>query len=108
MQYIIALTVIASYFAVTTPLRQPSLSEPQTFLRKHLAFTAGEFSALENGQIVVRLPKTAETREVAVFAIGRLDVPAEFFLERMRDIVTTMSCRLGNSVIRLDSKIWRV
>jgi len=87
MQYIIALMVIASYFAVSTPLRQPSLPEPQTFLRNKLAFTAGEFSALENGQIVVRLPKTTETREVAVFAIGRLDVPAEFFLKRMRDIV---------------------
>jgi hypothetical protein len=87
MQYIITITLIASSFAVMTPVTEPSLPEPQTFLRKQLAFTPVELSALESGQIVVKLPKTAETREVAAFAIGRLDVPAEFFLKRMRDIV---------------------
>jgi hypothetical protein len=87
MQYIITLTLIASLFAVTTPVAEPSLPEPQTFLRKQLAFTPLELSALESGQIIVKLPKTDETREVAAFAIGRLDVPAEFFLKRMRDIV---------------------
>jgi hypothetical protein len=86
IHYIIALTVIASCLAVATPLRQPSLPEPQTFLRKQLTFTPGELSALENGQIIVRLPRTTETREVAAFAIGRLDVPEEFFLKRVRDI----------------------
>src|SRR5438128_10985352 len=39
------------------------------------------------GQIIVRLPKTSETREVAAIAIMRLDVPEEFFLDKMRDIV---------------------
>src|SRR4029453_5791199 len=66
---------------------EPSSPEPQTFLRKQLAFTAIELSALEGGQIIIRLPKTAETPEVAAFAIGRLDVPVDFFLHRMRDIV---------------------
>jgi len=65
----------------------PSLPEPQTFLTKQLAFTTSDFTALEHGEIIVRLPKTTETREVAAFAIGRLDVPVEFFLNRMRDIV---------------------
>jgi hypothetical protein len=87
MQYIITLTLIASSFAVAVPVAGPSLPEPETFLRKQLAFTAADLSALESGQIVVRLPKTAETREVAAFAIGRLDVPAGFFVKRMRDIV---------------------
>src|SRR6185295_2666275 len=42
---------------------------------------------LESGKIVVRLPDTPETREVAAFAIMRLDVPADFFVDRVRDIV---------------------
>lgn len=87
MQYVITLTLIVSLWAVTTSVAEPALPEPQTFLRKQLAFTSLELSALESGQIIVKLPKTAETREVAAFAIGRLDVPAEFFLKRVRDIV---------------------
>jgi len=87
MQYIVAITLIASSFALTSHFAKPSSPEPQTFLRKQLAFTPIELSALEGGQIIIRLPKTAETREVAAFAIGRLDVPVEFFLKRMRDIV---------------------
>jgi len=62
--------------------------EPQTFLRKQLGFTTQDLGKLENGQILVTLPKTPETREVAAFAIMRLDVPADFFLDKVRDIVT--------------------
>src|SRR4030095_9581973 len=87
MQYIITLALIVSLWAVTTSVAEPALPEPQTFLRKQLAFTSLELSALESGQIIVKLPKTAETREVAAFAIGRLDVSADFFLKKMRDIV---------------------
>ena len=88
MRYIIGLglTLLTS-FLMAVPLGPPSLPEPQTFLRQQLAFTAADFAALENAEIVVRLPKTMETREVAAFAIGRLDVSEEFFLNRMRDIV---------------------
>ncbi|MBI4472119.1 MAG: hypothetical protein HY646_05585 [Acidobacteria bacterium] len=62
--------------------------ELYTFLRRQLAFTPHDLGLLEKGNIIVKLPKTGETREVAAFAIMRLDVPDEFFIERVRDIVT--------------------
>jgi hypothetical protein len=68
-------------------LAQTPLPEPYTFLRKQLAFSPAELLTLESGKILVKLPKTPETREVAAFAITRLDVSGEFFIERVRDIV---------------------
>jgi hypothetical protein len=68
--------------------QSPALPQPETFLRQQLGATSVELGALEKGQILVRLPKTAETREVAAFAIMRLDVSADFFVEKVRDIVT--------------------
>jgi hypothetical protein len=49
--------------------------------------TALELSNLEKGRTIVKLPKTSDTREVAVFAIVRLDVPSAFFVDSVRDIV---------------------
>jgi hypothetical protein len=46
-----------------------------------------ELSNLEKGQTIVKLPKTSDTREVAVFAIVRLDVSSPFFVDSVRDIV---------------------
>ncbi|PYS18021.1 MAG: hypothetical protein DMG11_34020 [Acidobacteria bacterium] len=66
---------------------QAPSAEPENFLRKELAITTGELASLEKGQIIVRLPKTPETREVAAFAIMRLDVADGFFIDQMRDIV---------------------
>ncbi len=68
------------------PTPAPSLGL-QAFLLQRLGFTAAEVAAVDRGEIVVRLPRTAETREVAAFAIMRLDVSSAFFLERVRDIV---------------------
>lgn len=68
-------------------LAQAPHPEPYTFLRKQLAFLPADLVALEAGQILVKLPKTPETREVAAFAVMRLDVPREFFVEKVRDIV---------------------
>ena len=59
---------------------QAPSAEPENFLRKELAITTGELASLEKGQIIVRLPKTPETREVAAFAIMRLDVADGFFI----------------------------
>lgn len=79
--------LIAWVFAAAVLLAQMPPSEPQTFLRKQLAFTTSELAVLEKGQIIVKLPKTPETREVAAFAIMRLDVPTDFFIDRVHDIV---------------------
>lgn len=85
MFYIRLLTSWLSTAALFAQMRSP---EPQTFLRNQLAFTTYELSALEKGQIIVKLPKVAETREVAAFAIMRLDVPSDFFIDKVHDIVS--------------------
>ncbi len=78
--------------------RQTPKPEPLTFLVKQLAFTPYELGSLEKGQIIVRLPKTAETREVAAFAIMRLDVPGDFFLDRVRDII---NFKMSDNVLQI-------
>jgi hypothetical protein len=69
-----------------------------TFLRDKLAFSASDLARLDAGQIIVKLPKTSETREVAAFAITRLDVPGDFFIDRVRDIV---EFKTGENVLQI-------
>jgi hypothetical protein len=88
MRMSIGRVIIAAFILQAVVLAQTPLQpEPNAFLRKQLAFTPGELTSLEAGNIIARLPKTAETREVAAFAIMRLDVPGDFFVEKVRDIV---------------------
>jgi hypothetical protein len=68
-------------------LAQTPPPQPYTFLRKQLAFSSSDLATLEKGQILVKLPKTPEAREIAAFAVTRLDVPRDFFIEKVRDIV---------------------
>ena len=84
--YLIRLSILICSLSVLLVAQIPQ-PEPETFLRKQLGFTASELGNLERGDIIVRLPKTTETREVAAFAVMRLDVPAEFFVDRVHDIV---------------------
>lgn len=83
IQLVLPVALCAALLPAQSPLPQPS-----TFLRKELGITPYELIGLEKGEILVELPKPSEPREVAAFAIMRLDVPAEFFIERVRDIVT--------------------
>jgi hypothetical protein len=85
LQYLGAGLLLLHAAAFFAQVPQP---EPYTFLRKHLAFTPAELVTLENSKIIVKLPKTPESREVAAFAIMRLDIPTDFFVERVRDIAT--------------------
>src|SRR4051812_30245711 len=71
----------AALFAQATP------SQLDTFLKKQLGFTALEIADLERGQIVVKLPPTMEGREVAAFAIMRLQVPFDYYVASFVDIV---------------------
>ena len=57
------------------------------FLRNRLAFTPLEMSELERGQTVVKLPPTIEQREVAAFAIMRMRVSPEYYVNKFQDIV---------------------
>ena len=85
--YGIAIALFTAFRIVTTLFAETPPPDLQTFLRSQLAVTPQELASLEKGQIIVRLPKTPETREVAAFAIMRLDVTDDFFLEHVRDIV---------------------
>jgi len=82
-----SLAVTLFVFLAFVPFAQTPSGEPELFLTKHLGFTASELNQLEKGQIIVRVPKTHETREVAVSAVARVDVPAQFFEASVRDIV---------------------
>jgi len=87
MKLIVSVVMTASFLLLLTLSAQPAPGGLQEFLESQLAFTPSELSALNTGQIIVRLPRTPETREVAAFAIMRLNVTSDFFLDRMRDIV---------------------
>jgi hypothetical protein len=82
------LQFLAFGLLAATLFAQAPQPQPYTFLRKQVAFTPADLIALENSKIIVKLPKTPETREVAAFAIMRLDIPAAFFVERVRDIAS--------------------
>jgi hypothetical protein len=85
MPFIRVMSLVVAFSAVVL---SQAPSDLQGFLRKQLAITTSELDTLEKGQILAKLPKTSETREVAAFAVMRLDVPSDFFIEKVRDIVT--------------------
>jgi hypothetical protein len=74
-------SVAAALFA------QPLPADLDMFLRSHLAFTTLDIGELDRGQVVVKLPPTMEQREVAAFAIMRLRVPSDYYVNKFQDIV---------------------
>jgi len=62
-------------------------SDLDMFLRRQLSFTPLEIGDLDHGQIVVKLPPTMESREVAAFAIMRLRVSPDYYVSKFEDIV---------------------
>ncbi len=65
-----------------------------TFLRDHVGFTSKELVGARRGEVVAKvLP--SEKQEVAVFGIVLVKAPADFFVERFRDIE---SYKRGTSV----------
>ena len=65
-------------------------SQPQTskdFLRKYLAFSEADIAALDKGELVTKLPKVADQREVAAFAAVRVNARPEQLAMQFRDIV---------------------
>lgn len=47
-----------------------------------------DLAAIELGEVVTKLPRTDDAREVAVFGVVRVRVPPEFFVNEFRDIET--------------------
>jgi hypothetical protein len=73
---------------VATALSQTPSPRLDSFLREQIGFTASELRDFDQGKVLVKLPRTAETREVVTFAAMPIDVTADFFTESVRDIVT--------------------
>jgi hypothetical protein len=94
----LGISIITFFTIAAAVVGQAPLPQPYAFLTRHLGFSQGDLAALETGQILVKLPKTPEVREVAAFAITRLDVPTDFFVERVRDIV---NFKKGENVLQI-------
>jgi len=65
-------------------------TEPKSakdFLRKYLNFTETDISNLDSGQLITKLPKVADSREVAAFAAVRVNAQPEQLAIQFNDIV---------------------
>jgi len=65
-------------------------TQPQTakdFLRKYLGFTDADIAALDKGQLITKLPKVSDQREVAAFAAVRVNALPEQLAVQFHDIV---------------------
>jgi len=72
-------------------LAQHSVAEFHKILREKAAFDEIDFAALTQGQTVVSLLPAKDKREVAVFGLVGLQVPAEVFLQSFRESMTRKS-----------------
>lgn len=80
------LAAIAICFAALLSAQSP----PQTskdFLRKYVGLTDAEITALDKGQLITKLPKVSEQREVAAFAAVRVNALPEQLAAQFHDIV---------------------
>jgi len=65
-------------------------SQPQTakdFLRKYLGFSDADITALDKGQLITKLPKVSDQREVAAFAAVRVNALPAQLATQFHDIV---------------------
>jgi hypothetical protein len=94
--------------------------EPRKFLQKYLEFTRSELISLEQGQPVIKLPKTSSPQEVATFGIIRIKASNESLvakfsrepqLEDLRglrlddnEILSLKNCQTGHCAVKLSEK----
>jgi hypothetical protein len=69
-------------------LQARPFDEALSLLEGVLKLTPAERSGLLGRQVVVKALESGPTREVGALGVARLNVPAEFFLQQYRDIVT--------------------
>jgi hypothetical protein len=78
-------SILVSLTAARTANAQARWRTLDDFLARGIGLTASENAALARGETVPRVLPTADTRDVAVFGVVRIDVPRSFFIERQRD-----------------------
>lgn len=84
-----------TWFGAVTSLGQTSV-EFRNVLRDKAAFTADDFSAIERGEIVVKVLPVKDRREVAVCGLVRTQAPPEASLRAFR---TSMTQQHQNSIL---------
>jgi len=89
---------VLTWFGAVTSLGQTSLQEFRNVLRNEAAFTADDLSALERGEMVVKLLPVKDKREVAVCGVMRLQVPLAVSLQAFQE---SMTQRNSNSILEL-------
>src|SRR6185295_6645458 len=65
-------------------------TQPQTakeFLRKYLGFSEADITALDKGQLITKLPKASDQREVAAFAAVRVNALPDQLATQFHDII---------------------
>ena len=95
----ITFCAIASLCTITA-LAQDSLAEFHGILRERLAFEETDFTALQQGQTVVKLLPVENKREVAVSGLVKVQVPAEVFLQSFRE---SMSQKGNPAILEIGS-----
>jgi len=90
------LSVVITFCAIVwlytnAALAQSSATEFHEILREKVNFDQTDFTALQQGQTVVKLLPAPDKREVAVYGLVSLQVPAEVFLESFRESMSRKS-----------------
>ena len=61
------------------------------FLQQRIGFDSARLEAIERGEVIVKTLDTQSGRDVAVFGIIRVDVPREFYVERLQNFSSSLS-----------------
>lgn len=81
-------------------LAHDSVAEFHKNLREKAAFAETDFTALDQGQTVVKLLPAQDKREVALCGLMRVQIPAEVFLQSFRESMVQKS---NNAVLEIGS-----
>jgi hypothetical protein len=92
-----AIFVVTWFGAITSP-GQTSIQEFRNVLRDKAAFTADDFSAIDRGEIVVKVLPVTDKREVAVCGLVRTKAP---LVESLRAFHTSMTQQNQKSILEI-------
>ncbi|MCM3903883.1 MAG: hypothetical protein ND866_19445 [Pyrinomonadaceae bacterium] len=88
------------WLCTNAALAQISVAEFHEVLREKVNFDQTDFTALQQGQTVVKLLPAQDKREVAVSGLVSLQVPAELFLQSFRE---NMSRKSNPAILEIGS-----
>src|SRR5262245_52027824 len=84
----IAAVVLAvnSVMVTTHALAQDARTSASDFVIRTVALTAADSARLTRGEVVVRILRTGNDRDIAVAGVVQVDAPRPFFMDRQRDL----------------------